>query len=751
MIFLNVFQNLQPMIPAIWILLLALVCLAAGYWSYQHLTNIPAAKRRILITLRSVALLILALLLLHPYLVRETTDLQKPSLYLYVDNSQSMNIERGRFEGLDSIQKLIHSLQLELEDTFEITPYLFGSDVVQTEIAKTLRVDEDAGTLPVVPGLNGAYNRTNLQHVMEHIAQNQRQTDVSVLISDGIFTEGRNPVFTAQKLTTPVIAVPAGDTSSTRDLVLTAEPLPEIIQTGTTLMVRGELRQTGFERTSAEIRLLINGEVKFRDVISFEAASSLHTLNTEFTLDEAMEGLAEFRWEADLLEGEITGENNESVQLVDVLPRDLLVLSAGFELHPDVAALRRVIASDQSYELITADYLQRNRVFGTDPLELPKKPGLVVIHGLPEPGHPFLAWLEEHDEIPQVWLISPGGLERLQSLGNRTIFPFNIVNRGGFLPIKLSIPDGAELHPILELNDPDFRRFPDLTVHQSQVILPDAAEYLMMATYQGVETDIPVLSVDDDGIRKRSFVTAFGWSKMEKSTNEEAASTFQELFSYIFSWTLTPPGKQQLTLIPAKNTFTNLENVTWTARLLNERNEPEPDASVDVEIERTSVRSSGDTNPAEPDYDALQQQAEIQRFRMVHDQRETYRLNGGRFPEGNYRVRATASKGDRILGQAESRFVVGTSPEEFLQTRRNDALMQQIADVTGGRLISFISENEPAADQILLPVLEDLDLVQLRSRLTVETRYLINWPAWFILVLLMLSSEWMLRRSLSLP
>ncbi|MGA1464892.1 MAG: hypothetical protein ACO363_04055, partial [Balneolaceae bacterium] len=97
------------------------------------------------------------------------------------------------------------------------------------------------------------------------------------------------------------------------------------------------------------------------------------------------------------------------------------------------------------------------------------------------------------------------------------------------------------------------------------------------------------------------------------------------------------------------------------------------------------------------------------------------------------------------LGTTDSQFRVGSSPEEFVNTRRNDALLEQIAEGSGG----FFVDQAPA--QTLSEILRREQLNRMQIETSLQTRYLIDWPVWFLLVLILLSGEWILRRSLSLP
>lgn len=244
-------------------------------------------------------------------------------------------------------------------------------------------------------------------------------------------------------------------------------------------------------------------------------------------------GLVEFLWEVDPLEGELTVENNRVSQLSDIQNRSRTVYSVAFEVHPDVATLRRKIASDTSFELLTADYLRRGERTGirlpegSDLLTRAEEPDLIIIHGIPEPGHPFLSWISERVDVPQIWTMTPIGVERLQRSRYNQSVPIGFSGGGGFLRVSASKAPGEEVHPILEFGSPDYRRFPDLMVHQRTPNLPAGTNVLLEAVYAGTETDIPILAVETENSQKRVYLNAFGWNRWEKSDSKATEQKIQ--------------------------------------------------------------------------------------------------------------------------------------------------------------------------------------------------------------------------------
>ena len=163
---------------------------------------------------------------------------------------------------------------------------------------------------------------------------------------------------------------------------------------------------------------------------------------------------------------------------------------------------------------------------------------------------------------------------------------------------------------------------------------------------------------------------------------------------------------------------------------MNERQQPETDAVVEILV--TPVEAS-DT------------ESDPQRFIMRHSRNGEYRVNIGNLPEGNYEIAGTATKADRQIGEDQARVNVSQSMVEFINTQRDDQLLEQLAIRTGGNLL------KDAGAAPLIQYLEENNLDESVESVTEETRFFNRSPIWFILAILLLTGEWLLRRTLSLP
>lgn len=701
------FQGFNPVLPILLITGIGAISLFIAWWTYSSLSSIPVLKKGTLIGLRALALFILVLLLFNPFISRLFTDEANQRVAVYLDNSQSITIERGEYDGINSFREIITEFENSKSDELEFDFFLFDDSIT--------RNDE----------LTGTGVRTNINNVVEHLQENETSYLGAVLFSDGIITQGRNPIFAAQNLSIPIFTVPVGDTTEVRDIAISNVEYSSTTYSFTSQTIRAEIQQTGYEGESATVQFIMSGELIESQEIDFTTGVSSHI--TEFSIDFDKHGFYDFEINVPPKEDELTDQNNRYIFNIEVLDDKTKILSIAYEVHPDVSAIRRFIATDQQNELITSTWINEQTIIGEDPLNLSEEPDLIVLHGLPPNGSNVLNWIE-NQQTPVLFFATPSAFSRLGVSSLRNIIGFNASSIQNVIDVQIYHGSGQSSHPLLELTPQNYQRFPMLQTFRGNFTLSPLAQPLIFALFQRTETDIPILIAEDTSTRRKAAVNAFGWYRYQQSTMDEVQQFYTQFFTNLFSWASTPPDRRTLTLEPTKSSFTENESVEIRAELFNELGEPEPEAFVDIEI-----FSSGDS--PEP----------LNRFRMNHLRNEIYSADIGNYPQGLYRIEGRAVKNDREIGAAETRVNVSQSSIEFLNTRRNDNLLISLADITGGLFISDGDFSE--MNEILSRRIADTELTDSRE----ETFFLYQSIIWFFVVLSLLSAEWLLRRSVSLP
>lgn len=706
------FQGFNPIIPILLGLSLIIICFGIAWWSYAYLTTVTPWKKWSLIALRGTVFLILIVLLLNPFFIDRNVETSEPSINVYLDNSQSLTVERGGYSGLESYKAVVDSVMSDIDNRFEINYFLFNSAV------KNGREIDGSGTV------------TDLQTVIDHQIETQDETVAGLLFSDGIYTQGRNPIFSAQNLSTPLFTVPVGDTTDVQDIVISDVEFNAQSYTNTEQSFMVNINQDGFEGETVTVQFLKNGELAQSEQITFTETISNHLLL--FTDRHTDPGFYEYIINIPGLEEEFTLQNNREEFTVEVLDDKTQIVSLAFEVHPDVGSLRRLIATDQQNELISATRLSGSRSMGEDVTGLETPPDLIVLHGLPEINDPLLNWIQEQSNVPVVYFMLPSTHQNHDELSDADFLTHSVQQiRNSAVNVHLLQEREPYSHPLLEFSPQEFRRFPTLSTFRSDIDESPLADVLFTGEFQRTETGIPVILTQSSGSRRLAGINAFGWHRFNRTANETVSTFYTTFFTDLLSWAATSPNQQNLTIEPIKPSFTETEDIDIRATLVNERQQPETDAVIEITV------SPLKTDSGVP--------SETQRFVMRHTRNGEYRVSIGNLPQGTYQISGSATKAERTIGEDESRFSVSQSMVEFITTERDDQLLQQLALRTEGM---FLKNN--SADP-MLQFLEENRLDQIVETVTEDTRYVNNSPLWFIIAILLLTCEWIIRRTLSLP
>jgi hypothetical protein len=694
------FQGFNPVISPILLGITLILSFLFAWWTYSYLKTVSVPKRFSLILLRALSLTILIILLFNPFFRTDTVETQKPVINVYLDNSQSITMERGDYQGLESYSHLID--HYSFTDTSEVSySFYFFSDEVRST---PLQMPDGTGSL------------TNIEAVLRHIQEST--SAASLLFSDGIQTRGRDPVFTARSVNQPVFTIPLGDTTSIRDVAVTEVIANATGYTNTIIPVEASLLQQGFGGTANRVVLSDGNTIIEEKQISFSGSESTH--NVDFSLQFSEPGIYELEVSTPVLDGEHTQINNRYPFTIEVLDEKTRILHLAFEIHPDVGAIRSLLASDDSIELFSYTWLRQNRFIEGNPQQLEEEFDLIILHGLPDGNPELVEWLTGltasnpviRFQLPQTPLQS-------------SLYPVRFSNRGAWLDITPQYSIDQDLHPVLELPMVNFTRYPTLKILYGNYVAEEFNQVLFHAVYAGLRTDLPILLVNEAGNHRNALVTASGWFRPIQSSVNEIQAFTEQLLMNLVSWTSVDPDRRNLRLAPVKRIYNETEDVTIRATLTNESGEPETDAVIQF-------------NLSAQDYSEKS-------FTLQNRGRGNYEVTIGRLPEGNYSYTATARRGAREIEQAQGSFSVTATTIEFINTKRNDALLKQIAELTNGL---FIESEQP---DMIFTHLHEHDLLKSKERKTSAFNYLHQYTFWFVLLLTFLSAEWILRRTASLP
>ena len=335
---------LSPVLP-IWVIgLLALVAVTVAVFTYRRVQGISTGHRALLLSLRAAALLILVAALLRPTLVVASAVPQRNVLAILLDDSRSMALKDGgegtRAEQVERAFADSTALVRALADRFALRFYRFAADVRPASEAAGLR---SAGT------------RTDLARALEGARQELAGTPLAgiIVVTDGADNGGRDlepAVLALRARKVPVHTVGVGLERFPRDVAIERMALPARPLVGANLLVDVTLRLRGVGGEKLTLTAESDGRLVATEVITLPSREE--TMRVRLRLADLAPGTHRITVRAPVLPRETVSENNESHGIVQVRGGPDRVLYLEGEPRPELAFIRRAIATDSALQLV---------------------------------------------------------------------------------------------------------------------------------------------------------------------------------------------------------------------------------------------------------------------------------------------------------------------------------------------------------------------------------------------------------------
>jgi hypothetical protein len=700
-------------LPAL--LLLAVIAYVVAFWYYRRAGT---RGRSLLAFLRGSALVLVVLVLarLEVRISRSSTEL--PRLAILLDNSASLRTtEPGgpRYGPLNAF--LRSTTPASLARRAEIRYFTFGLSLRHLDAlpADSLEYSEEA---------------TDIAAALRSLEQGAppEHPDGAMVISDGTFTRGHNPVHGAERSPYPLFTVLVGDSLEQPDLVLTRIASNSTVFSGLATPVQVRLRSSGFGEGTATVRLLRGTEELNRKDVTLEAGSREYTLALSYT--PSGEGSQRITALIEPVRGEITAANNRGAFTAEVLRSRLRILLLAGVPSPDVAAMRQMLVEERDFD-VRSYTLKRGGSFyeGVLSRAVLDSADCLILVGFPSAAASdvLLSWVSGRLSrgIPLFFLDGKGiDHGRLSALGPWLPFTAELPSSVEITAAPRPAP-GAQSHPLLAGEDPSRTRswgrlpplFRTLTAYRTKA----EAAVLLLASIDGVPSSDPLLLARSAGGERSVALLGYGvyrW-KLMTAGDPESATLFGDFLTGAVRWLTAPPDIRQLRVRPAREGFVQGEPVEFQAEAYTAAGTPLERARITVAVPLAGRTLEAELVPA----------------------------GGGRYegtieglPPGEYSYVAAGETASGPVGRDLGRFTVGEPALEFLDTRSSPALLRELASRSGGCYLGSLT----AAD--FDTALFSHPAMQLR-RVEQSSLFQIWTPGWILAsVIALLASEWLLRR-----
>ena len=672
--------------------------MAGAFFAWLLYGRATAMNRSLSVTLaviRAVAVSFILWLLCSPLIRQISYTLEKPIVIIAQDNSQSVSAVMSR--GFDSLsyRKSIQKLRDELSSAYDVRDYSFSDHVIK--------------------GLDFSYNGklTNASALFSQLKDEllNRNVGAIILATDGIFNRGGSPATAIAELKAPVYTIALGDTTAQKDVLIANISSNELVYLDNDFKI--EVQLEAYQCAGSETRLTVteNGKKLHDQLIQFKSAQFIK--NIPVTLKANSLGTHQYTVSLKPVAAEISVKNNTQQLIVEVIDDRQKVLIAAAGPHPDLAALREAIARNKHYDvsLLTGDKLS-----AADP----KSYGLVILYQLPaltaDPGG-FMDKIRDA-KVP-LWYIV--GAQTHISQFNQSQTGINIAaNSRGLLYAYSDINTGTSVFDLDAASRKVIENFDPLQSPAGELKTLGDFQAILNQRRGKVSTPLPQLFFMHTNGRKTGYLMGEGlwkWKFSEAKENQQVP-VFSSLMGKVVQYLSVQDDKRKFVVHPAKRIFDENEHILINASLYNDSYVPVNSADVAIRLKNGSGKSYNFS---------------FSKFESA------YQLDAGILPPGNYSYMANTTLGAQQYS-AKGSFFINALVAEFQQTVANHQLLYQLSDQTNGRMYF--------ADQVAALQKDLLKSKQMKTLSYEERRYdeLINFKWLFVVLLLLLSTEWFLRK-----
>ncbi len=686
---------------------------AAAFAVYIYNNSLPKlspAKNVFLFSLRGIILALLLFIAIEPIIKLTTSTVIQPRHLIFIDNSLSMTRGDKEIKKTQIIQSFLPKL-LGLNAANNITFYSFGGNV--NPLAKDS-----------LNKLNYSESSTNFYSVFQYIEKEKIPASSITFITDGIQTDGSNPLSIAANKTVPVLSIALGDTAVKKDIAVSELRTNEYIYPCVSTSVRAVIISTFPEPTS--VKLSFVEETKLIDSKTIMLNSGNNVITLDYKPFSA--GTKRLKITIDPILAESNKENNSKSIYIKVLEnKRKAVVVAGYP-SPDITFIRQSLQLDTNIQVYNIVEIGENKTLApVNQTSIDSADVFIFVHypvqnssvqlfrsikkQIVEKKKPLFTLIDENNsqqlfkEIEEILPVTAGrqtpGISSSQPVLNSGSSNLPFLSENGYSAAS----DWENLPPILRAN--------------TEYLLKPEAKKILSAKINNVVTDIPLLCSRDIGsTRSMAFIGRDIW-RWKLSNDRERSAKFDQFILGAFKWLFAVNQQNYFVLKTNKQFFSQNENVEFIAELSDNNLAPISDGQIGVQIQTPKAKESLLLNSLGSGL---------------------YEGNFIAKEQGDYSFTGTVDGTKQSYKPIKGRFNAGENLVEFSDTRTDIQLPANLSNTTSGKI--FLQDSL----QAYLTYLEALDKTKVSTKQ--EYKEFIVWNnSWtLIIVIFLFSLEWFLRK-----
>ena len=632
---------------------------------------------------------LLAFLLLEPVVRHYNYVKQKPIMVMLIDDSESMGLLR------DTMQEFVarlSSFEESLNNDYQIDFVHFDKSVSYDNTKITKLTGEETNIGKALREIKSQYFNQNFGGV--------------VLVTDGIYNSGVDPISISENYNVPIYTVGIGDTTKYADLRIQNIESNSMAYLGSSFKCLLELKADKLRNKNATVQILVNGKEVQRKEIHLSSNKFFKEL--DFELQATKVGINRIDVKLTVFDQEKNSKNNSVVFYIDVINvrRKVEIWSAS--PHPDIGMIKSSIASNINYEV----QLKMSQFVVDRQLDL------VILHDwftgqsqldlfekLKTIGVPVLCVVGDHFNLRY---FNKGSQNiKFKSLGKVSNTTLPVLNKAfGYFDVE----ERAEL----------IDQFPPLSSPFGNWEGFSFNDVFMYQKIGNIETKEPLWIMQNDNGYRYGLISGTGiwqWKLADYRQNKNHDLT-KLLFNQGLQYLVVKENKKLIKVQPIKSEFATKEPIILQGELYNQGLEFVIGNEINVLLKDDGHKE----------------------YRYTMNQKDiTYNLTLNNLKDGEYSYTASTELGGQKLSDYGS-FVVLDFQKELINQTANFGLLQKISNKTKGRFYESFALDALKYDLLANKVGKTQILDQHKYTDLIRFKFL------FWLIFIFLTAEWIVRR-----
>ncbi|MDX1702027.1 MAG: hypothetical protein R3250_15480, partial [Melioribacteraceae bacterium] len=545
---------------------------------------------------------------------------------------------------------------------------------------------------------------------------NDQNLGAIILISDGLFNEGRNPLYQNLNFKAPVYTIGLGDTLRKKDLLIKNVFYNKIAYLGDKINIQLDIQAFNAAGTRSILTVYedVNNKLQKKQEKTIRIQSEDFFTTESLTLEANNAGINRYRFALNQIANEKTIGNNIQDIYIEVLDAKQKILLLANAPHPDLAAFKEILEGNKNYEI--------EIVFAQDANMNVSDYDFFIFHNLPSSRHDISSILSRinNRQSPRLFIVgTQTNLQRFNSLQSTLNINGNTANTN---EVQASINRTFNLFNLGEATMNGLEKYVPLVSAFGEFTPGPKTNTLLYQKIGNVETQYPLLCFSEDlGIKTAVLAGEGIWKwKLFNYLEQQNFDLIKDLIGKTTVYTTVKEDKRKFRVSSAKNLYKENENISFEGQLYNNSYQLINDPDVFITIKNN----------------------EAEEFNYTFSKRNNaYTLDAGLFPEGTYRYNAeTVHEGIKM--EQSGQFTVQAIQLELFNLTADHTLLNNLSNKYGDRVYRP-GEIEKLQERLINS--GNLKPVVYSSS---STRSVIHYKWIFALLFLLLAAEWFIRRYL---